>query len=250
MLKDSWTEATRHLRAIPRNVELLIFATIQPVMFIVLFVFVFKGSVNVPIDYVQYVMPGIFAQTILFNSAFTGIGVADDLSKGIIDRLRSLPMYPSAVLVGRTLSDVVRNLITFAVMLIVAFLVGFRFEGSAAGAIGATALMFLWSYAFSWIAALIGLSVGSVEAANSAGFMWMFPLTFVSSAFVNVELMTPWLRPIARNNPFTILTNTCRALYNGQPAGGDLWISLAWAVGITLVFSTMASRKFARSTSA
>ncbi len=250
MLKDSWTEATRHLRAIPRNVELLIFATIQPVMFIVLFVFVFKGSVNVPIDYVQYVMPGIFAQTILFNSAFTGIGVADDLSKGIIDRLRSLPMYPSAVLVGRTLSDVVRNLITFAVMLIVAFVVGFRFEGSAAGAIGATALMFLWSYAFSWIAALIGLSVGSVEAANSAGFMWMFPLTFVSSAFVNVELMTPWLRPIARNNPFTILTNTCRALYNGQPAGKDLWISLAWAVGITVVFSTMASRKFARSTSA
>jgi ABC-2 type transport system permease protein/oleandomycin transport system permease protein len=250
LLKDSWTEATRHLKAVPRNPELLIFATIQPIMFIVLFVYVFKGSVNVPIDYVQYVIPGIFAQTILFNSAFTGVGVADDLTKGIIDRLRSLPMYPSAVLIGRTLSDVVRNVVTFAVMLLVAFAVGFRFEGSVAGAFAATALMFLWSYAFSWIAALIGLSVGSVEAANSAGFIWMFPLTFVSSAFVNVELMVGWLQPVARNNPFTVLTNACRALYNGEPPGSDLWLATAWAVGIAVVFGVLASRKFARSTSA
>ena len=250
LLKDSWTEASRHLKAVPRNPELLIFATIQPIMFIVLFVYVFKGSVNVPIDYVQYVIPGIMAQTILFNSAFTGVGVADDLSKGIIDRLRSLPMYPSAVLIGRTLSDVVRNVITFAVMLLVAFLVGFRFEGTFAGAVVATALMFLWSYAFSWIAALIGLSVGSVEAANSAGFIWMFPLTFVSSAFVNVALMVSWLQPIARNNPFTILTNASRALYNGEPAGNDLWLAAAWAIGIAIVFGVLASRKFARSTSA
>src|ERR671911_335007 len=140
LLKDSWTEAARHLKAVPRNPELLIFATIQPIMFIVLFVYVFKGSVNVPIDYVQYVIPGIMAQTILFNSAFTGVGVADDLSKGIIDRLRSLPMYPSAVLVGRTLSDIVRNVITFTVMFAVAYLVGFRFEGTFAGAVVATAL--------------------------------------------------------------------------------------------------------------
>jgi len=250
LLKDSWTEAARHLKAVPRNPELLIFATIQPIMFIVLFVYVFKGSVNVPIDYVQYVIPGIMAQTILFNSAFTGVGVADDLSKGIIDRLRSLPMYPSAVLIGRTLSDVARNVITFAVMLLVAFLVGFRFEGTVAGAVVATALMFLWSYAFSWIAALIGLSVGSVEAANSAGFIWMFPLTFVSSAFVNVALMVTWLQPIARNNPFTILTNASRALYNGEPAGNDLWLAAAWAIGIAIVFGVLASRKFARSTSA
>lgn len=250
MLKDSWTEATRHLRAVPRNPELLIFATIQPIMFIVLFVYVFKGSVNVPIDYVQYVIPGIFAQTILFNSAFTGVGVADDLSKGIIDRLRSLPMYPSAVLIGRTLSDVVRNVITFAVMLAVAFAVGFRFDGSIVGAVGATLLMFLWSYAFSWIQALIGLSVGSVEAANSAGFIWMFPLTFVSSGFVDVTRMEGWLQPIARNNPFTILTNACRALYNGYDPGSDLWVAVAWAVGITVVFAVLASRKFANSTSA
>jgi ABC-2 type transport system permease protein/oleandomycin transport system permease protein len=249
LIKDSWTEATRHLRAIPRNPELLIFATIQPIMFIVLFVYVFRGSVQVPLDYVQYVIPGIFAQTVLFNSAFTGVGVADDLSKGMIDRLRSLPMYPAAVLIGRTVSDIVRNVLTFAVMLIVAFLIGFRFEGSFVGAIAATGLMFLFSYAFSWIQALIGLSVGSVEAANSAGFIWMFPLTFVSSAFVDVDRMTSWLRPIARNNPFTVLTNACRALYNGYDAGNDAWVALAWAIGITVVFAILTTRKFAKSTS-
>jgi ABC-2 type transport system permease protein/oleandomycin transport system permease protein len=250
LLKDSWTEATRHLRAVPRNPELLIFATIQPIMFIVLFVYVFKGSVDVPIDYVQYVIPGIFAQTVLFNSAFTGVGLADDLSRGIIDRLRSLPMYPSAVLIGRTLSDLSRNLVTFGVMLAVAFAVGFRFGGSFLDAVLATGLLFLWSYAFSWIQALIGLSVGSVEAANSAGFIWMFPLTFVSSAFVAVNRMEGWLQPIARNNPFTVLTNACRALYNGQDPGSDLWVAIAWAVGITVVFAVLASRKFTRSTSA
>jgi ABC-2 type transport system permease protein len=250
LLKDSWTEAMRHLRAVPRNPELLIFATIQPIMFVVLFVYVFGGSVDVPFDYKQYVIPGIFAQTVLFNSAFTGVGVADDLSKGIIDRLRSLPMYPAAVLIGRTFSDVVRNVITFAVMFAVAYAVGFRIEGTLGEAIVATLLMFFFSYAFSWIQAWIGLSVGSVEAANSAGFIWMFPLTFVSSAFVDPDQMVEWLQPIARNNPFTILTNACRALYNGYDPGSDLWVAIAWGFGITVVFAVVASRKFARSTSA
>jgi ABC-2 type transport system permease protein/oleandomycin transport system permease protein len=250
LLRDSWTEATRHLKAVSRSPELLVFATIQPIMFVVLFVYVFGGSVDVPFDYKQYVIPGIFAQTVLFNSAFTGVGVAEDLSKGIIDRLRSLPMHQSAVLIGRTMSDIVRNIITFVVMFTVAYLVGFRIEGSIGEAVVATLLMFFFSYAFSWIQAWIGLSVGSVEAANSAGFIWMFPLTFVSSAFVDVERMTSWLQPIARNNPFTILTNASRALYNGTDPGSDLWLALAWAAGITIVFAVIANRKFARSTSA
>ncbi len=250
VLKDSWTEATRHLRAVPRNPELLMFATIQPVMFIVLFVYIFDGSIQTPIPYVQYVIPGIFAQTVVFNSAFTGVGVADDLSKGIIDRLRSLPMYQPAVLIGRTLSDAVRNVATYAVMIAVAVAVGFRFEGSFLGSIGATALIFLFGYAFSWIQALIGLSVGSVEAANSAGFIWMFPLTFLSSAFVDPEQMTGWLQPIVEHNPFTTLTDASRALYNGQDPGSDVWVSVAWALGITVVFAILASRKFANSTSA
>ena len=186
----------------------------------------------------------------LFNSAFTGVGVADDLSKGIIDRLRSLPMYPAAVLIGRTFSDIVRNVITFTVMFAVAYLVGFRILGTIGEAAVATALMFFFSYAFSWIQAWIGLSVRSVEAANSAGFIWMFPLTFVSSAFVDPDQMVSWLQPIARNNPFTILTNACRALYNGYDPGSDLWVATAWGFGITIVFAVIASAKFSRSTSA
>ncbi|HUF99407.1 MAG TPA: ABC transporter permease [Ilumatobacter sp.] len=250
VFRDSWTEATRHLRSVPRNPELLVFATIQPIMFIILFVYVFEGSIQVPIDYVQFVIPGIFAQTVVFNSAFTGVGLADDLTKGIIDRLRSLPMYPSAVLIGRTVSDAVRNVLTFVVMLSVAFLIGFRFEGGLGGAIAGTALMFAFAYAFSWIQALIGLSVRSVEAANSAGFIWMFPLTFVSSAFVDPDRMVGWLQPVAKNNPFTLLTNASRAYYNGYDAGNDGWYALAWAVGITAVFAVLATRKFAQSTSA
>lgn len=248
--RDSWTEAMRHLRAVPRNPELLIFSTIQPVMFILLFVFVFGGSIEVPgySSYEQYLIPGIIAQTVLFGTAFTGVGLADDLSKGMIDRLRSLPMYQPAVIIGRTVSDLARNVAAFVVMMVVAYLVGFRIEGSMAAALGATLLLLGFGYAFSWIQALIGLSVSSVEAANSAGFIWMFPLTFVSSAFVATESMPSWLAAIADANPFTKLTNAARALYNGQDPGSDLWQAIAWAVGITVVFAFLASRKFARST--
>ncbi len=251
LLRDSWTEAVRHLRALPRNPDLLVFATIQPIMFVLLFAYVFGGSISVSgySDYNQYLMPGIFAQTVLFGSTFTGVGLAEDLSKGIIDRLRSLPMYPSAVLIGRTMSDVVRNLIAFVVMLVVAFAVGFRIEGTLAEAVFATFLLFAFSYAFSWVQALIGMSVGSVEAANSAGFIWMFPLTFVSSAFVDTSNMPSWLERIANVNPFTIVTNACRALYNGRDAGSDPWVALAWAVGITVVFAWLCARKFASAAS-
>lgn len=248
---DSWVEATRHLRIIPRNVELLIFATVQPIMFVVLFVYVFGGSIRVPgFDrYDQFLIPGIFSQSLVFGSAFTGIGLAEDLSKGLIDRLRSLPMSRAAVLIGRTVSDLVRNVITFTVMLIVAFWpIGFRFEGSFLGAVSATLLLLLFSYALSWVQALIGLSVGSVEAANSAGFIWMFPMTFISSAFVDPASMPGWLQPIAEWNPFTVVTNAVRALYNGLPAGGDIWWSLVWSLVLIVVFATWSIRKFNRST--
>jgi ABC-2 type transport system permease protein len=244
--RDSWTEALRHLRAVPRDPELLIFATIQPIMFVLLFTYVFGGSIEVPgySSYTQYLMAGIFAQTVLFGSAFTGVGIAEDLSKGMIERLRSLPMYQPAVLIGRTLSDLLRNVFTFAVMFGVAYAVGFRIEGSLLEAVEATALLFFFSYAFTWIQAYIGLSVKSVEAANSAGFIWMFPLTFVSSAFVDTSSMPSWLATIADVNPFTIVTNATRALYNGRDPGNDVVISLIWAVGITAVFGFLSARKF------
>lgn len=247
---DSWVEAERHLRIIPRNMELLIFAAIQPVMFVVLFVYVFGGSIQVDgfDNYDQYLLPGIFSQSLVFGSSFTGIGLAEDLHKGLVDRLRSLPMARSAVLVGRTVSDLVRNLFTFFVMLAVAFLIGFRFQGSLVEAVIATLLLLLFSYALSWVQAVIGLSVKSTEAANSAGFIWMFPMTFVSSAFVDPSTFPALLEPIAKANPFTIVTNAARALYNGNPVGNDAVYSLAWSLGIIVVFAGLSIRKFNRST--
>jgi ABC-2 type transport system permease protein len=249
-LRDCWTEATRHLRALPRNPQVLAFSTIQPVRFVLLFAYVFGGSIKVPgyDDYNQFLLPGIFAQTVLFGSTFAAVGLADDLSKGIADRLRSLPIHEPTVLVGRTVADLIRNVITFVVMLVVAFVIGFRFEGTLAEAGVATLLLLAFAYAFTWVNAYIGVSVRSVEAANSASFTWIFPLTFVSSAFVDPRSMPTWLEPIARNNPFTIATNAVRSLYNGRAAGSDLWLALLWAVGLTIVFALLASRKFSSST--
>jgi ABC-2 type transport system permease protein len=245
-LRDSWNEATRHLRAMPRNVDLLVFATLQPIMFVLLFRYVFGGSISIPgISYNQYLMPGIFAQTVVFGSVYTSIGLAEDMQKGFIDRLRSLPISQPAVLVGRTISDTLRNMLTFAVMLGVAFAIGFRFDGGLVRGVLATLLLLYFSYAFSWIQALVGLSVKSVEAANSAGFIWMFPMTFLSSAFVDTSNMTPWLRRIADVNPFTIATNASRALYNGRHPGDSVWQSLIWATGIIVVFSFLSIRRFA-----
>ena len=248
-VSDAMVITWRNLKRIPRIPELAIFAILQSIMFVLLFAYVFGGAIPLPGggDYKEFLMPGIFAQTIVFGSAFTGIGIAEDMQKGFIDRLRSLPMYPSAVLVGRTVSDLMRNTFTFLIMLIVGLLVGFRLEGGLGDAVLATLLLLAFAYAFSWIQALIGLSVKSVEAANSAGFIWMFPLTFISSAFVSTESMPSWLQPIADHNPFTIVTNATRALYNGKDPGSDLWLSVVWAVGITVVFAALSFRKFTAS---
>lgn len=247
LVRDAWSEAVRHLRATPRSPDLILFAVVQPVMFILLFVYVFGGSLVVPgyDDYKQFLVPGVFAQTALWGSAFTGIGVAEDRTSGLVDRLRSLPIAPGAVLFGRTISDLVRNTLTFIVMYGVAWLVGFRFEGTLGQTALATALLFAFSYAFSWVQAYMGLSVSSVEAANSAGYIWMFPLTFVSSAFVDPSNMPSWMEPIAEANPFTYLTDAGRALYNGQDPGSDAWIAVGWAIGITVVFAGLCARKFA-----
>ena len=247
VLRDSGTEAMRHLRIAPRNPEVLIFAAIQPIMFVLLFVYVFGGSIEVPgyENYRQYLLPGIFTQTVVFGSTFTAVGLAEDMQKGFIDRLRSLPMAHSAVLIGRTLSDLLRNVFTFLVMFLVALAVGFRPSGGLIDAVLATLLLLGFAYAFSWIQALIGMSVKTTEAANSAGFIWMFPMTFLSSAFVDTSTMPRWLEVVADANPFTKATNAARALFNGLDPGTDLWWSIAWAVGITIVFGALSIRKFA-----
>jgi len=247
--RDSWTEAMRHLRAMPRSPEILVFSAIQPIMFVLLFVYVFGSSVSVPGgDYTQYVMAGIFAQTVVFGTGFTSVGIAEDLSKGLIERLRSLPMFQPAVLVGRSISDLVRNLFTFAVMLAVAFAVGWSILGPLSYAVLATLLLLAFGYSLSWVQALIGVSVKTVETANSAGFIWMFPMTFISSAFVDPANMPPWLEAIANANPFSIVTDVTRHLYNGVDPGSQLWVAIAWIIGITVVFAGLAIRKFAQAT--
>ncbi len=246
VLSDSLTEAGRHLRIMPRSLEVLLFATVQPVMFVLLFSYIFGGSIEVPgyADYDQYLMPGIFAQTVVFGSVFTSIGLAEDLSKGLVDRLRSLPIAQSAVLIGRTFSDLLRNVITFVVMLVVAFLLGFRFEGSLAAAFGGSALLLLFSYGLSWVQALIGLSVGSVEAANSAGFHLDVPDDLVSSAFISTTTLPSWLKTAADANPFTHVTNAARALYNGNPVGNSAIWAVGWSIGLIVIFAFLSIRKF------
>src|SRR5205807_570608 len=202
VLSDALAMTKRNLLRYLRLPNLLVFSTVQPVMFVLLFAYVFGGAIKVPgVNYKDYLMPGIFVQTVIFGSVQTGVGLSDDLAKGMIDRFRSLPMARSAVLAGRTLSDTVRN--TFVVLLMtgVGLAIGFRFHGTFLESIAALVLAVFFGLAFSWISALIGMSVRDPEAAQAAGFIWIFPLVFASSAFVPISSMPSWLQVFTRNNP-------------------------------------------------
>ncbi|HLJ80557.1 MAG TPA: ABC transporter permease, partial [Ktedonobacterales bacterium] len=208
-----------------------------PIMFVVLFRYVFGGAITgVGSNYANYLMAGIFVQTVIFGATTTGIGLAQDLEKGLIDRFRSLPMAKSAVLTGRTIADLVRNFFVVVVMLIVGLITGFRPTGSPLGWVAAIALILLVSFAFSWVSATIGLAVHSVEAAQSAGFVWLFPLTFASSAFVAVSTMPTWLQGFAQHQPVTVFVDAVRDLLLGQPVGSLGWQAPAWCLGILVVF--------------
>jgi ABC transporter DrrB family efflux protein len=246
---DAFVMAKRNLIQIPRIPEELIFATIQPIMFVLLFRYVFGGAIAVSgTSYVNYLMAGIFAQTVIFGSTTTGIGLATDLQKGLVDRFRSLPMAKSAVLTGRTLSDIVRNAFVILVMWIVGLLVGFQPQGNFLYLAGAVGLLLLTSFAFSWISATIGLLVSTVEAAQSAGFIWLFPLTFASSAFVPLKSMPGWLRTFAEHQPVTLIVDAVRGLLLNQPDATTIWQALAWCVGILVVFIPLAVWAYGRRT--
>jgi ABC-2 type transport system permease protein/oleandomycin transport system permease protein len=246
-LTDALTLAKRNLIQIPRIPEELVFATIQPVMFVLLFRFVFAGAItNTGTTYVNYLMAGIFTQTVIFGATSTGIGLATDLQKGLIDRFRSLPMAKSAVLTGRTLSDLVRNTVVVSVMWAVGLLVGFQPQGPALSWLAAIGLLLLTSFAFSWISATIGLAVSTVEAAQSAGFIWIFPLTFASSAFVTTASMPSWLRAFAERQPVTIIVNAVRGLLLNHPDTTTILQAIGWCVGILIVFIPLAVRTYGR----
>ena len=246
---DALVLAKRHLVQIPRIPEELIFATIQPIMFVLLFRYVFGGAIAVSgTSYVNYLMAGIFAQTVIFGSTTTGIGLATDLQRGLVDRFRSLPMAKSAVLTGRTIADLVRNTFVIFVMWMVGLLVGFRPDGNFLSLLAAVGLLLLTSFAFSWISATIGLAVRSVEAAQSAGFIWLFPLTFASSAFVPTSSMPTWLRTFAEHQPVSLIVNAVRGLLLNQPDASTIWQALAWCIGILVVFIPLAVWAYGRRT--
>jgi ABC transporter DrrB family efflux protein len=246
---DALVLAKRHLIQIPRIPEELIFATIQPIMFVLLFRYVFGGAIAVSgTSYVNYLMAGIFAQTVIFGATSTGIGLATDLQRGLVDRFRSLPMAKSAVLTGRTISDLVRNTFVVFVMWMVGLLVGFRPDGNVLSWVAAVGLLLLTSFAFSWISATIGLLVRTVEAAQSAGFIWLFPLTFASSAFVPTQSMPSWLQTFANHQPVTLIVNAVRGLLLNQPNASTIWQAIAWCVGILVVFIPLAVWAYGRRT--
>lgn len=228
--------------------QLLVFSSIQPVMFLLLFTYVFGGAIQVPGgEYINYLIPGILIQTVLFGSIQTGVGLADDLSKGLVDRFRSLPMARSAVLAGRTISDTVRNVCVVSLMAGVGALIGFRFQHGWAYGLAALALAVLFGFAFSWVAAVIGLTVKNSETAQVAGFIWVFPLVFASSAFVPIQTMPAGLRAFAEHSPVTMAINTVRGLTLTGNAGDSLWYMLAWVVGIVCVFAPLAVRLYRKS---
>ncbi|MET9878649.1 ABC transporter permease [Actinacidiphila glaucinigra] len=262
-VRDSLVVARRNLIRMLRIPEVVIFGLVQPIMFVVLFSYVFGGSMNVggstsPALYREFLMAGIFAQTVTFATAGAGAGIADDMHKGLIDRFRSLPMARGAVLTGRTLADLVQTALTVVVLAIVAVLVGWRVHEGLPKALAAFGLLLLLGYAFSWIGALIGLSVRTPEAATSGGLIWLFPLTFISNAFVDSNQMTPWLRHIAEWNPFSATVLACRELFGNLPPGyqtPDVWpmqhpvlASVLWSIVIILVFRTLAVRKYRSAT--
>lgn len=219
-LNDGWITTRRNLIKIKRVPDILVFTTLQPIMFVLLFTYVYAGVINIPgSTYTEFIMAGIFAQTVVFGSTYSGSAMANDLKDGIIDRFRTLPMSPSAVLVGRTNGDLLINTISMAVMMVTGFIVGWRIRSSLLEGIAAVALLLLFAYALSWVMAYLGMSVRSPEVINNASFLILFPLTFISNAFVPSDTLPAPLRVIAEFNPVSALVLGARQLFGNVPEG-------------------------------
>jgi ABC transporter DrrB family efflux protein len=247
VVADTLVIAERNLVRVTRAPDLLLAFTVQPVMFVLLFVYVFGGAIRIPAfygGYADFLLPGILVQNIAFGGFVTALGLNEDLHKGLIDRFRSLPMARSAVLAGRTLADVATNTLSVVVLTATGLLIGFSFHASLVEIIAGFGLLLLFGYAFSWVFALLGLLVSSPEAANSLGFIAVFPLTFISSAFVPPESMPGALRWFAEINPFTILVDAMRALWVGAPAGNNVWGAVVWSLVILAVFAPLAVSRY------
>ncbi len=248
LVTDTMIIAERNLIRLPRAPDLLLAFTIQPIMFVLLFRYVFGGAIRTPgIPYVDFLIPGIIVQNIAFGGFVTALGLNEDVHRGLIDRFRSLPMARAAVLAGRTFADIVTNSLSVTILLVTGVIIGFSFHPSAVHVIGGIGLLLLFGYAFSWVFAFLGLLVSSPESANSVGFIAVFPLTFISSAFVPVSSMPSVLRAFANVNPFTITVDAMRALWIGTPSRNYIWGAVVWSFVIIAVFAPLAVARYRRS---
>ncbi len=261
-LGDGAVVAKRNLIKIKRSPELLVFSTLQPIMFILLFAYVFGSAIGedrTGVNYREFLIAGIFAQTVIFGATMTGVGLADDMKKGIIDRFRSLPMSRSAVLVGRTTSDVLNNVLVITVMSLTGLVVGWRIRTSFLEAVAGFLLLLLFAYAISWVFAWIGLIVPSVEVVQSASFIVIFPITFIANTFVPESGLPGPLKTIAEWNPVSSLTQAARELFGNTGPGGttsDAWslqhpvlYTVIWSALILVVFVPLAVRQYKRAAS-
>jgi ABC-2 type transport system permease protein/oleandomycin transport system permease protein len=245
LARDALLLAERNLRRIPRNPDLLVAFTFQPVMFVVLFSYVFGGAISTPgFEYIDFFLPGIAVQMIAFGGYATALGISDDLRKGLIDRFRSLPMARAAVLTGRTISDGALNCLALLVMTVAGVLIGFDFKADLAHVVAGYGLILLFGYAMSWVYAFIGLISSTPEAASALITIIIFPLTFVSSAYVPTDSMPPVLEAIANVNPITTVVDAMRSLWAGTPAGSDIAGALGWCAGLIAVFSVLATARY------
>jgi ABC-2 type transport system permease protein len=264
VLGDAAIVAKRNLIKIKRVPDLLVFTTLSPIMFVLLFAYVFGGAIDQAgggKGYREFLIAGIFAQTVIFGATITGAGLADDVQKGIIDRFRSLPMSPSAVLAGRTLSDVVNNIIVLTVMSLTGLLVGWRIRTSFFEAAWGFILLLVFAYAISWVMAWVGLLVPSPEVVNNASFVIIFPLTFIANTFVPLDTLPGPLKAFAEWNPVSAVTQAARNLFgNGDPNPNaphpTAWplvhpelYTLLWAAAVLLIFVPLANAQYRRSTS-
>jgi len=255
---DGYIVAKRNLIKIKRIPDLIVFTTLQPIMFVLLFAYVFGGAIAVKGGtYIEFLIAGIFAQTVVFGTTITGAGLADDIQKGIIDRFRSLPMSESAVLFGRTLSDLVNNVLVVVVMAATGLVVGWRVHTSFLEVAGGFMILLVFAYAFSWIMAMVGLVAPSPEVVNNASFVVIFPMTFVANTFVPITTLPGPLRAFAEWNPISAVTESARQLFGNIPPGtpkSESWAmlhpatyTLIWAVAILVIFVPLTTRQFRRS---
>ncbi len=253
-LSDIWAITWRNLLRYVRLPQLIFFSAIQPVIFLTLFNFVFGGALGhegaaLHGKYINYLLPGIMVQVTLFGGLQTGIGLARDLKSGLVDRWRSLPMSRAAVLAGRTLADMLRNIVVICIMIVVGYVYGFRFSNDIFHVVLMIAVLVFFGFAFSWISAFLGLATKDEETAQLAGFAFVFPLVFASAAFVTVQSMASWLQHFALNQPVTFAANSARSLALGQPSNGAIWKILLWSIGILVIFVPLSISRYKRATS-